>query len=90
MKSVKVLFYIRHLSWSSTQQFFHINSFQQRCFLHTCLPLMNQEKSSDKSDGSQEQPHMRIEAKAAAKGKGIYTYTFSNYLIIFLKYYRSK
>jgi hypothetical protein len=38
---------------------------------------MNKEKSSDKkdankSDGSQEQPHMRIEAKALAGDKSMY------------------
>jgi hypothetical protein len=38
---------------------------------------MNKEKSSDKkdankSDGSQEQPHMRIEAKALAEEKSMY------------------
>jgi len=38
---------------------------------------MNKEKSSNKkdankSDGSQEQPHMRLEAKALAEGKSMY------------------
>ncbi len=66
MKSTRFLFHVRYLPSSST-----------RHLLHTCLPLMNKEKSSDKkdankSDGSQEQPHMRIEAKALAGDKSMY------------------
>ncbi len=76
MKGVKLLFHFRQLSSSSTRHAFHRNSFEQRSLLHTCLPLMNQEKSaqkkeSNKSTGSDEQPHMRIEAKASAKDKGM-------------------
>lgn len=81
MKSMKLLFTIRHLSASSTKHLFHINSFQQRCLLHTCLPLMNKEKSSEKKDSTQhngfdEQPHMRIETKAAREEKRMYNPLF--------------
>ncbi len=74
MKSTKLLFHLRYLSSPSTQYLLYINSLQQRRLLHTCLPLMNKEKSSDrkdsnKSDGFQEQPHMRIEAKATTEEK---------------------
>lgn len=41
---------------------------EQRAFIHTCLPLMNQKKSEE----FDEQPHMRVAAKAAAKEKGLY------------------
>lgn len=49
----------------------HQPSLQQRLLLHTCLPLMNQEKSLEKPEKFDEQPHMRITAKAAAKEKGM-------------------
>jgi hypothetical protein len=80
MKTMKLLFYIRHLPSSSTRHLLHTNSLQQRCLLHTSFPLMNKEKSSEKVDsaprhGSEEQPHMRIEAKAAAEEKGLYNST---------------
>jgi hypothetical protein len=79
MASKQLLFHIRHLSLSSTKHVLDINSFQQRCLLHTSLPLMNKEKSSEKKDatqrgGSNEQPHMRVEAKAAAAEKRRYNY----------------
>ena len=65
------MFHIRDLSSSSIKSHVNWNSFEQRYFLHTCLPLMNKETSSDKKDSSKSdesigQPHMRIEAKAAA------------------------
>ncbi len=65
------MFYFRHLS--TTRHVLSMNSFQQRCLLHTCVPLMNQEKSTEKNKSSQydEQLHMRIEAKASAENRGI-------------------
>lgn len=78
-----------------------MNSLQQRCLLHTCLPLMNKEKSSDKkdinkSDGSDEQPHMRIEPKATTEEKRMYEkndckciVTFSVHAIFCINYFVS-
>ncbi len=82
MKGSKLLFHFRHLS--STQHVLHVNSFQQRCLIHTCLPLMNQEKSTQKKESNRsgqfdEQPHMRTEAKAEAEERGMYISTFSVY-----------
>lgn len=68
MKSTKLLFRICSLSSSTSRNFF-----QQRYLLHTCSPYFNKENSSSKkSDGSEEQPHMRVEAKAAAEEKRMY------------------
>ncbi len=69
MKTMKLLFRLRYVSSH--------NSRQQRCLLHTCLPLMNKEnstekKQSNKSDGFSEQPHMRVHAKAIAEEKRMY------------------
>ncbi len=66
MKSTKLLFLICRLS-----------SLSKKRLLHTCLPLMNKEKSSkekysSKSDEFDEQPHMRIEAKATTEEKRMY------------------
>jgi hypothetical protein len=77
MKGLKLLFHFRHLS--STQHVLHMNSFQQRCLLHTCLPLMNQEKSTQKKESNRsgqfdEQPHMRTEAKAGAEERDSINY----------------
>ncbi len=66
MKSTKLLIDICRLS-----------SLSNKRLVHTCLPLMNKEKSSkekysNKSDAFDEQPHMRIEAKAATEEKRMY------------------
>ncbi|CAF1077509.1 unnamed protein product [Adineta steineri] len=76
---MKLLFHIRYISPSMTKQLLHSNSFQQRSLLHTCVPLLNKEKLPDKSNSSKkekfdEQPHMRIESKAAAREKNPYKY----------------
>jgi len=68
MKTMKLLFY---LSAPSTKHLVRMDSLQQRCLLHTCLPLMNKEKSANGGEGL-EQPHMRIEARAAAAEIRIY------------------
>ena len=68
---MKIFFHFRHLSTAEYAR--HTDSaLQSRCLIHTCLPVMNQEKSAqqDKPDQLDEQPHMRIEAKAAAEEKG--------------------
>lgn len=64
MNSMKLVFYAGHLS---SQSQFHLRS-----LLHTCSPLMNQDKSANKDQPFHEQPHMRIMAKAAAKEKGMH------------------
>ena len=64
MKGTNLLLAIGRLSYRHQ---LYSQSLQQRLLLHTCLPLMNQEKP-EKFD---EQPHMRISAKAAAKDKGM-------------------
>lgn len=70
MKSTKLLFNIRYLTSPATKYFFEWNSVQSRCLLHTCLPLMN--KDMAKIDSTEEQPHMRIEAKAIMEHKRMY------------------
>ena len=59
------MFHVRHLS--TIRHALPMNSFQQRCLIHTCVPLMNQNKPGQ----FDEQPHMRVQAQAAAENKGI-------------------
>jgi hypothetical protein len=60
MNSTKLLFHIRYLASPTTKYFFQLNSLQSQCFLHTSLPLMNQ--NMVKIYGIEEQPHMRVES----------------------------
>jgi hypothetical protein len=71
MKITKLLFRIHYLASPTTKYFFHLNTIQQKCLLHTCVPLMNY-KDSAQTDRSEEQVHMRVEAKAASEHKRMY------------------
>ena len=62
MKTTRLLFRVHYLSSSGAKYFYQSNSVQSRCFLHTCLPLMN--KDTMKNNSNEEQPHMRFAAKA--------------------------
>ncbi len=70
MNSSKLFYHIRYLVSPTTKYSLQWNSIQSRCLLHTCLPLMN--KDMVKIDRVEEQPHMRIEAKAIIEQKRMY------------------
>jgi hypothetical protein len=75
-KSTLLFSHIRYLASPSTKCLVRLGSFQQQSLLHMSLPFMNKDESSDKrssskqKDWSQEGPHMRVEAKAAAENIG--------------------
>ena len=68
MNGTKLLFSVGQLS---SRHQFSFHSLRLRSLLHTCSPWMNQDKSTNKKEPFNEQPHMRIMAKAAAKEKGM-------------------
>jgi hypothetical protein len=70
MQSSKLLFNSRLLILSRNKYLVQWNSIQSPCFFHTCLPMMN--KDMVEIDRAQEQPHMRIEAKAIIEQKRRY------------------
>ena len=61
MTTTRLLFRVHYLSPSAVKYFYQSNSIQSRCFLRTCLPLMN--KGTMKTNSDEEQSHMRLEAK---------------------------
>ncbi|CAF0823280.1 unnamed protein product [Adineta ricciae] len=74
MKSSNLLIRISQISSSPSWPIRYGNAFQRHRLLHTCLPLLNQEKTSDKKESKKaaacdEQPHMRIIDKASNEGK---------------------
>jgi hypothetical protein len=70
MINTKLLSHIHSLALPTTKYFFQLNAIQPRCLLHTSLPLLN--KDVAKIDWAEEQPHMRIEAKAMIEHKRMY------------------
>ncbi len=70
MINTKLLSHIHYLTSPTTKYLLQVNSIQPRCLLHTCSPLLN--KNVVKNDLAEEQPHMRIEAKATAEHKRMY------------------
>lgn len=65
MKTTRLLLQIQYLSPTTNKYFYQINSIQQRCSIHTSVPLMI-------PHSGEEQPHARAIAKTVNHHKRTY------------------